>query len=447
MGWLPELGDIVLGKYRVVRALGQGGMGVVFEAVNTATDGRVALKMLKPSLDGGSDRSSRMGREARACAKLRSRFVARVIDFDHTSDGAPVLVMELLEGRDLSTELRRTPVLSVEDTLSYVIQACAGVGEAHALGVIHRDLKPGNLFLEGTSGPPLVRVLDFGLSKDLETDRGTDLTSPSEALGTLAYMSPEQMRATKNVGPRTDVWSLGVVLYRALMGKLPLTEKGYAIASRLLDPHPLPRIDREDVPRELAAVVACALEKDPARRYADARALGHALRSFVSDPSPPTKLALDELGAVPSVRPSPLEDRPLGELDETTEASTTRTVVADAVDARTSIMPPPPRRKRQRHWLDTLSKETRMVLAGTGILVFATVLIAATSRPSAAPSPAPAVAPLPAPVAIPTYAPPAITVLPAAVASPVPSASVAPRPRPKPAPAPRVHDDENPVRL
>src|SRR5262249_50257895 len=118
-------------------------MGVVFEAVNVATEGKVALKMLKPAIDGRSDRDSRMTREARASGKLRSRFVARIMDFEHTQDGGPVIVMELLEGHDLATALRRTPKLPVGEAVSYVIQACAGIGEAHGLGIIHRDLKPG----------------------------------------------------------------------------------------------------------------------------------------------------------------------------------------------------------------------------------------------------------------------------------------------------------------
>lgn len=419
MGWLPELGDLVLGKYRVVRVLGQGGMGVVFEAVNVATDGRVAIKMLKPSLDGG-ERASRMGREARASAKLRSRFVARVLDFDCTKDDGPVLVMELLEGHDLSAELRRTPILSVDDTLSYIVQACAGVGEAHALGIIHRDLKPGNLFLEAGAGPPLVRMLDFGLSKDLATERGEDLTSPSDALGTLGYMSPEQMRATKDVGPPTDVWALGVVLYRCLTGSLPLTGKAFALTSRLLDARPMPRVEREGVSRELADVIACALEKEPARRFPDARALGRALRPFVRHPSPPTKLAFVELAS---------DVRPIAEPDDPTEASTTRTVVvSNALDDRTSIMPGPSprRRKRRRNWFERTTQETRMVLAGAAILVLATILIAATSDPKRGSS----VAPSNEPRSPPAFTPPIVTAPP-----PAPSAStLPPRPRLKPQP-------------
>jgi serine/threonine-protein kinase len=383
MGWLPEIGDVVLGKYRIGRTLGQGGMGVVFEAVNVATDGHVALKMLKPMSEGGSDRPTRMSREARASAKLRSRFVARVIDFDYTHEGAPVLVMELLEGRDLAAELRRAPVLPIDQALSYVIQACAGVGEAHALGIIHRDLKPGNLFLDTSAGTPLVRVLDFGLSKDLESETGRDLTSPSEALGTLTYMSPEQMRGSKSVGPPTDVWSLGIVLYRSLMGKLPLAEKGYAIATRLLDARPMPRVEREGVPRELAEIIAKALEKDATCRFPDARALGQALRPFVLHPSPTTKQAFDELALAPAPRAS-LYD-----------------AISDTAETRISIPPPsipppsipPPsvpsviRPKRKRTGLDGLlwnlqksSRETKIVFAGTMLLLIATIIVAASSR-------------------------------------------------------------------
>lgn len=313
MGWLPELGDVVLGKYRLIRRLGEGGMGVVFEAVNIATDGGVALKMLKP--DGGddeqsSDHTARMSREARAIARVRSRFVGRVLDFAQTDTGAPVLVLELLQGHDLNEELKRTRApMSVEDAVSYVVQACAGVAAAHDLGIVHRDLKPGNLFLDqSNAGAPIVRVLDFGLAKTIAPHLTTDITASQETLGTLAYMSPEQVRSTRDVDARTDVWALGVVLYRLLMGQPPFHERGIAIAARLLDASPMPRVKRDGVPPDMVHVIACAMEKDATRRFPDARTFGQALARFVHAPTATTRLALAELDGAsahgPSVSPS-----------------------------------------------------------------------------------------------------------------------------------------------
>ena len=300
MGWRPELGDVVLGKYRLIRLLGEGGMGVVFEAVNIATEGGVALKMLKPGGgedDGSSARTARMSREARAIARVKSRFVGRVLDFAQTDTGAPVLVLELLQGHDLNEELRRTRApLSVEDAVSYVVQACAGVAAAHDLGIVHRDLKPGNLFLDASNaGAPIVRVLDFGLAKTIAPHLTTDITASQETLGTLAYMSPEQVRSTRDVDARTDVWALGVILYRLLMGHPPFHERGIAIAARLLDTSPMPRVKRDGVPPDVVHVIARAMEKDAALRFPDARTFGQALARFVHAPSATTKLALAEL--------------------------------------------------------------------------------------------------------------------------------------------------------
>ena len=381
MGWLPELGDVVLGKYRIVRSLGQGGMGVVFEAVNVVGGGHVALKMLKPALDAKTQtRSSRLKREARAVAKLRSRFVAAIIDFDFMPDGAPVLVMDLLTGRDLGALLRQTPRLGVEDALSYVIQACAGVAEAHALGIIHRDLKPANLFVDERDGA--VRVLDFGLSKELTAE--TDLTGSHEAIGTLGFMSPEQASAG-TIDARSDVWALGVVLYRLLMGKMPLTEKGYGIALRLLDNRPLPRVERDDVPAELVAVVACALEKDPARRYTDAARLGRALGPFVRRPSPATELALSELAGVEtriatdpraSTRPVPT---PRGS-DPRTSNPFASTPPAPSSRRSSQLAPAPPAARRRSKKKALITGETRTLLLAAAALIVATILFALASR-------------------------------------------------------------------
>ncbi|MBX3228497.1 MAG: serine/threonine protein kinase [Labilithrix sp.] len=463
MGWLPAKGDVVLGKYRVTRQLGRGGMGVVYEAVNVATDGRVALKLMSPGAEDAAERISRMEREARAAARLRSRFVARVLDFD-AAGGAPVMVMELLEGHDLSAEMRQAELrqagLRCEDAVSYVIQACAGIAEAHAAGIIHRDLKPGNLFLDRSNpASPMIRVLDFGLSKLLDHDNTSELTSPSEAIGTLSYMSPEQMRASKHVDARADVWSLGVILFRLLTGSLPAEGRGLDLAARVLDDKPLPNVDRRDVPRDLSAVVARALEKNAAKRFPDARALGRALVPFVAEPSPMTKLAIDELAVVPSAR----DVAPSTPAAVSDESSTNTVVTADTIADRTETTRAWNARPRSRRVTDVW-RDRRAPLIATGVLVVATLALAMSLGPKKTPRAEPAVlapaappqrAAIP-PVLVPAASPPPAvtaiaipTVLPAAkdaAAPPAAPATASTRPRARP-PRPTNRYDENPTRL
>ena len=249
---LPKIGDVVCGKYRILRELGRGGMGVVYEAINVATEGQVALKVIRDmGQSAPGEALERMAREARAAAKLRSKFVGRVFDFERG-----VLVMELMTGHDLAAEIRRTAKFPLEHALAIALQACAGVGEAHALDIVHRDLKPANLFLDrGHGGDPMVKVLDFGLSKRLSTDAANALTSPDEMMGTLGFMSPEQMRASRDVDARTDVWALGLILFRMVTGRFPFAGTGADVAAVILAPEPMPRAEGAGIPAGLTMVM------------------------------------------------------------------------------------------------------------------------------------------------------------------------------------------------
>lgn len=446
MGWVPEEGEVVLEKYRIVKQLGLGGTGVVFKALNVITDGYVALKFLNSNAQDSAEFYVRLSREARAAAKLKSRFTARVIDFEHTTDGNPVLIMELLEGNDLRDELRTEATLTVDEAVGYVVQACAAVAEAHIAGVIHRDLKPGNLFLDRSNPTcPVVRVLDFGVAKVLDNETKNELTAPNDAVGTLAYMSPEQMRAAKDVTARTDVWSLGVVLYRALMGTLPLDGKGVGLALHTLDERPLPRVERAGVSAELAAVIARALEKDAARRYPDARAFGLALRPHIREPSPSTTLAFEELLELPGPRVSLPSAPPM-------EEAAPRSVPAPRSEPApaTAPAPPPDAKPASRPF----TRETRLLLAGSFFLGLACVLVIARrphARPRAVVPAAPSVSVAIATVEPTTTSPPVLPLPPAPSAPP--AASSAPRivVRPKPAAAPKpapkpTPEEEIPVR-
>ncbi len=279
---MPAPGDLLNGKYRVERVIGEGGMGVVFEALHQRLDQRVAIKMLQPSVLVLPEFVERFEREARAAARVMNANAVRILDVDTTPDGQPYIVMELLEGHDVAAELDSSGPLSIARAVDIVMQAAAAMSAAHAQGIIHRDLKPSNLFLarEGTS--TVVKVLDFGISKITSADEPADsVTNTKAALGTPVYMSPEQIRSTKNVDARTDVWSLGIILFELLTGKTPFEGNTTAVSAAIVaDPAPSVRALRPDTPEQLEAVVQRALRKHPDDRWPDMKSFSAALAPF-----------------------------------------------------------------------------------------------------------------------------------------------------------------------
>ena len=286
-------GALVTAKYEVVRVLGRGGMGVVYEATNLQTHGRVALKLLLRRARAVPGALARFSREARAAGSLRSPYLARVLDADTTEEHAPFLVMELYEGHDLRAELSsRGGRLPSREACSWMVQVCAALADAHAHGFVHRDLKPANVFLSEEAGERRVRVLDFGVSKHV--DATDDLTTTLAAVGTPAYMAPEQVRDAKTVDHRVDVWAVGVVLYRCIAGTAPFhgSPSAVAIAIATEAPQP-PRVRVPELPAALEAIILRALEKDPDRRFATVAELARALAPF-ADPGI-ARLALAEI--------------------------------------------------------------------------------------------------------------------------------------------------------
>ncbi|HEU4410432.1 MAG TPA: protein kinase [Polyangiaceae bacterium] len=282
-GELPSVGDTLSGKYRLTRKLGQGGMGAVYEATHLRLGQKVAIKVVLPEVAERPELAYRFEHEARAAAKLRGRHAVRVLDVDTSPEGLPFLVMELLEGHSLRDELARRGPLPIEDAVRYVREACEGVDEAHRAGIVHRDIKPANLFLSAEGeGVAVVKVVDFGIAKANDVGGSDYHTATNAPLGTYKYMSPEQARSARSVDARTDVWSLGVVLYQLLSGKTPFNGEGalgvvYAIATQA--PPPL-RASRPDVPEALVAVVERALSKELEGRYQTVRELSDALAPF-----------------------------------------------------------------------------------------------------------------------------------------------------------------------
>ncbi len=288
-----RVGDVIASKYRVDRVLGEGAMGVVVAATHAELGTQVAVKFMLPAALTGADSVERFLREARAASRLRSEHVCRVLDVGRLEHGAPYIVMEMLEGRDVQAALDGAGALSVGVAASYVTQVCEAIGEAHAAGIVHRDLKPQNLFVTRKfNGTEAVKVLDFGISK---VAGGADAVRTHHAaiMGTPAYMSPEQCQSSAHVDGRTDIWALGVILYQLATGRLPFDGADFLqIAMAVTSTHPVPPSAlRPDLPAGFDAVVMRCLEKDRDRRFASAQDLAVALQPFVGVAAVPASAA------------------------------------------------------------------------------------------------------------------------------------------------------------
>ena len=275
-------GDVLAGKYLVERVLGTGGMGVVVAARHLQLDQNVALKFLLPEAVANPEALGRFVREARNAARLKSEHVARIIDVGTLETGAPYIVMEYLEGTDLAGVLAEQRTLPVAVAVDYVLQACDAIAEAHALGIIHRDLKPQNLFVTRRNDRTRqIKVLDFGISKSIAGGGDFVATRTQAVMGSPAYMSPEQMRSTKLVDARTDVWALGVILYQLVVGRVPWEAESFTELCLKVAMDPLPPFPSGGaVPAGFEDAVRRCLEKDPQRRIANVHALAVALLPF-----------------------------------------------------------------------------------------------------------------------------------------------------------------------
>ena len=308
-------GQILLSKYRVDAVLGIGGMGVVVRATHLQLDERVAIKVLRNDAMDDEARE-RFLREARAAGRLRSEHIARVTDVGTLDNGEPYMVMEYLEGTDLASILQRTGRLPPARACEFLLQACVGLAEAHRHGIVHRDLKPANLYVcERSDGTPLLKVLDFGVSKRSSED-DLRLTQAQALLGTPAYMSPEQMRAATSVDARTDLWSLGVILYELLEGRLPFWGDNLIELVLNVSNDPMAPLT-SSTPPGLDRVITRCLAKAPDGRYSTVTALAVDLAQFVQDPvaagrtvAQIARILRDEATPVPSFAAPVIAERP-----------------------------------------------------------------------------------------------------------------------------------------
>jgi serine/threonine protein kinase len=275
-------GDIIADKYLIDSVLGVGGMGVVFRARHLQLNGQVALKFLSAQFLAHPVAIGRFRREAQAAARLKSEHVVRVFDVGTHSNGLPYMVMEYLEGCDLGGLLDDYGRLTTDLATDLLIQTCSAVEDAHRQGIIHRDLKPSNLFcVPRPDGTLTIKVVDFGISKVSGASAGLDgdITVTGNIVGSPSYMSPEQMKSPNRIDHRTDLWSLGVVLYECVTGKLPFPASTYAeICLKVHQESPLPpRAHGVVLPPGLEAIINTCLAKDPQQRYATAGDLAAAL--------------------------------------------------------------------------------------------------------------------------------------------------------------------------
>jgi eukaryotic-like serine/threonine-protein kinase len=425
---VPAVGDIVAGKYRIGRVLGSGGMGVVVAATHVQLGQELAIKFLHPEQALDAATVQRLLREARAVVPIRSEHVARVSDVGTLENGAPYMVMEQLSGSDLGQMLAARGPLPVAEVVEYLAQACEAIAEAHARGIVHRDLKPTNLFVtRRADGTPLVKVLDFGIAKAARADLDErTLTVPGQVMGSPHYMSPEQLKSSTAADARSDVWALGVVLYRLVSDRYPfegqaLTELSARIASE--GPRPL-REHLPRVPEALERAVERCLEKLPGRRFQTIAELARALTPLAS----PAALASFERIHRLSLEPLALRASAPDVEGETTEDYESPKVEAPARSAASEdetrsawdLPPPAPRR-----W-----KLLAVAAAGFGVLVAASVVWTTRGSEQQASSVVPAAPPAPAPVAeTAAPAPKPLPTPPPASSGPAKPAIAAPGPR------------------
>ncbi len=281
----PLIGVVLAGTYRLVRVLGKGGMGRLYEAEHARLGRRFAVKVLHESHADKPDAVRRFEREAQALARIRSDHVLDVVDVLRTPDARTAIVTTLLEGEDLQARLERCARLPVREAIEIARQVCRGLSAAHAMNVIHRDLKPSNLFLTATAdGTLAVKILDFGVAK---LGGESDVTRTGVVLGTPAYMAPEQARGSSKVGVASDVYAVGAVLYRALTGRMPYDERDAAatLAQLLSDAPRRPRAIQPDIPIAVETIIQRAMAREPDERPSSALSLEAMLGEISNEPS------------------------------------------------------------------------------------------------------------------------------------------------------------------
>jgi serine/threonine protein kinase len=447
-------GTLLDDRYLVGRIVGAGAVGIVFEAKNVELDEKVAIKCLRPEMLADKGMVGRFAREAKAAAALKSEYVASVFDVGTTPDGVPYIVMEYLDGKDLGTAVAETGPVSPRTAVEYALQVCEALAVAHAKGIVHRDIKPENLLLtERAGGMRIVKVLDFGISKTALTGsifkNELPVVKTVNLMGTPLYMSPEQVRVSDSVDVRSDIWSLGMVIYEILTGETAFNGQSITeVCAAILEATPK-SIDslRTDLPPGLVDVIAKCLEKDVTRRYQNVAELALALMPFG-----PKRTRLNVERAVAVLQAA-------GQVDPSVSVNSTRPPPADSRLPETPIPPAPsvPRISipNSAASLPVASSVYPEKKRGVGVIIAVIALLVGvggaatvwmnrkpppspvTTEPTAtalvtATAEAPKPAPVPSPVVAPSVSAPAVAAPPTTPAPTVPA-------KPAWATAPRVH--------
>ena len=301
-----EAGALIAGKYRLTRLIGAGGMGAVWAAKNEQLGSEVALKFLLGRTHNNREHAQRFAAEAKMAAAIKHRFVVDIFDFGSTAGGTPYMVLELLEGQELAHRLRKGPALTIKELVRLIAQCLSGLEAIHRAGIVHRDLKPENVFVISDSDGMFPKLLDFGvaLSAEPEADEADSdlrrLTKAGVTLGTPTYMSPEQLRARRDLDGRADLFAIGVILFEALVGAPPFPDDNAADLMVKITTLGIPRVDRlrPELGSALAAVIARALAPDRTQRFAHAAEMREALNQLL--PALPDALTVVQSAVPPS---------------------------------------------------------------------------------------------------------------------------------------------------
>jgi serine/threonine-protein kinase len=409
------VGSVLEGAYRITRLIGEGGMGAVYEAVQLRLNKRVAIKLMARDLAANREALARFHREAEITSHLGHPHLVNVIDFGQAESGEPYLVMEYLEGEDLDHRLRRVGRMQIEAVVHVVRQVASALNAAHDQGVVHRDLKPGNVFLLQVPGEPdFVKVLDFGISK-MKAAR-TQLTSASAVMGTPNYMSPEQATGMlEEIDQRTDQWALACITWEMLLGRGPfVADEVAALLYQIinLDPHPLaPRVP--GLPPAVESVLRQALSKRPTERFASMREFSRALEAATfgraADATPTPVALVPTTGATVGYGTTPVAPTPAPQSAVARMPRNARKPDDDAIE----VLP------RNR------IKPIHAMVAAIGVLLLlgAFLLWRSGSAPKPAPTKSPTTSAKPAPV-------PTVTPLPVPAPPPPVAATSEPAPMP-----------------
>lgn len=298
-----EPDDVIDGKYRIVRLLGKGGMGWVFEGDNELIHRRVAIKVLRASMAGNQTAARRFRKEAQAAGRIGSKHIVEVLDLGELESGEPYMVLEYLDGVTLKERFKSKGTLSPEEAIALLLQLLDGLGKAHEAGIVHRDLKPDNVFIiKDEAGNDFIKILDFGVSKFRTIDPNSmEVTKSGVIMGTPYYMSPEQIEATKNVDQRADIYAVGVLLYEALSGRVPYSADSlHDLLMKILTHKAIPIDTVSDIDAGLATIVGKAMSRKLEERFQTADEFAAALTNWTATPSAPAaKLETKGGGTVP----------------------------------------------------------------------------------------------------------------------------------------------------